>query len=482
MNAATWILAVGLLGTFAFFHHEGGFNQNTRFDLTRAIVEHGTIAIDAYHANTLDKAYREGHYYCDKPPGTSWLAVPGYAAARAVVTQTGKDPDAAETLRWTFYAGRVASVSLAGCALAAVFLRTLAFLCTPGWAVLVTAGLALGTLVFPYSTLFYGHQIAATCLFWSFSVLFEHRRRSERSPAALALAGMTAGAGAVADYPAFLLVALLGAYALTGSSRLRTVSFFAAGTALPILALLAYHDAAFGSPFSTGFAHEVLPHWRSQYGAGFYGMRVPSGEALYQLTLGARRGLLYGSPWLVLALPGLWRLAFVRRWWAEAALVGASLAVLLALNAALHSWEGGWTMGPRYLTPAVPFVAFAAAFAEGRLVRVLAVPLIATSVVFMLAGAAVMPEVPVFVLRPFLDFLLPYFFSGRLSVADPGGAAFNLGEALAGLEGLASLLPLLALWCVAAAGLIAAVRRRGSWPPVDVADRPAAGRIVINPR
>ena len=464
MKAAAWILGVTLLLTFGYFHRDGGFNQNTRFDLTRAIVEHGSIVIDPYHGNTLDKAVRDGHYYCDKPPGVSWLAVPGYAAARAVASRGGSDPGARERLRWTFYAARLFAVSLAGVALVVIFLRTVGPLCSPGWAVFVTVALALGTLVFPYSTVFYGHTLAAAALFWSFSVLLRHRRGPAMSaPVALLCAGVAAGVAGVADYPAFLCAAFLGLYLLGGAAPVASAAWFTVGMALPVGALLAYHDAAFGSPLSTGFAHEALPFWREKYGAGFYGISIPRLDAIVQLTVGGRRGLFYGAPWLLLALPGLWSLIRDRRWVAEAGLVVAILLTLLALNAGLHSWDGGWTMGARYLIPAIPFLAFASAFVPARLRWPLGLVLVPPSILFMLAGTAVMPEVPVFVLRPLPDFLLPYFFAGKLSVADPRGEAFNLGEALGGLEGLRSLVPLLVLWCVAGAGLVATVRR-GTWP------------------
>jgi hypothetical protein len=149
------------------------------------------------------------------------------------------------------------------------------------------------------------------------------------------------------------------------------------------------------------------------------------------------------------------------RWWrAEAILIPAILAVMLAFNASLHSWEGGWTMGARYLIPAVPFLAFAAAFARGRIVAGGAAVLIPVSLLVMLAGAAVKPEVPVLFANPLRDVLLPYFFTGRLSLADPGGEAFNLGERLAGLRGLWSLLPLAAFWAAGAVAIRAALRRR----------------------
>src|SRR2546423_429364 len=78
-------------GTYAWFYQAGGWNQNSRFDLTRAIVERGTVRIDAYEANTGDKSLRAGHFYCDKAPGLSWLCVlpaaltPGSPDIRAYV-------------------------------------------------------------------------------------------------------------------------------------------------------------------------------------------------------------------------------------------------------------------------------------------------------------------------------------------------------------------------------------------------------------
>ena len=62
--------------SFQYFYEGGGWNQNSRFDLLRAIVERHTLQIDAYHQNTGDKAHFGGHYYSDKAPGLVFLAVP----------------------------------------------------------------------------------------------------------------------------------------------------------------------------------------------------------------------------------------------------------------------------------------------------------------------------------------------------------------------------------------------------------------------
>ena len=81
---ALLILAVTFV-SYAYFYEGGGWNQNSRFDLVRAIVEQGTLRIDAYHENTQDKSFYQGHYYSDKAPGLVLLALPAAAIARPVL-------------------------------------------------------------------------------------------------------------------------------------------------------------------------------------------------------------------------------------------------------------------------------------------------------------------------------------------------------------------------------------------------------------
>ena len=45
--------------SYAYFYEGGGWNQNSRFDLVRAIVEQGTLRIDAYDENTERQGLRE---------------------------------------------------------------------------------------------------------------------------------------------------------------------------------------------------------------------------------------------------------------------------------------------------------------------------------------------------------------------------------------------------------------------------------------
>jgi hypothetical protein len=84
------LLGVVTLLSFVYFYEGGGWNQNSRFDLLRAIVERHTLQIDAYHENTQDKAHFQGHYYSDKAPGLVFLAVPIAVAARPMMRVMGE--------------------------------------------------------------------------------------------------------------------------------------------------------------------------------------------------------------------------------------------------------------------------------------------------------------------------------------------------------------------------------------------------------
>src|ERR1700751_4693414 len=87
------LLGLVIFFSFIYFYEGGGWNQNSRFDLLRAIVERHTLQIDAYHENTQDKAHFRGHYYSDKAPGLVFLAVPFALAARPALRMLGVDPE-----------------------------------------------------------------------------------------------------------------------------------------------------------------------------------------------------------------------------------------------------------------------------------------------------------------------------------------------------------------------------------------------------
>jgi hypothetical protein len=70
-------------------------------------------------------------------------------------------------------------------------------------------------------------------------------------------------------------------------------------------------------------------------------------------------GLLVFAPWLLVVFACL--LSFIRRHSAEAALSIERFLINLLFFAKYESWRGGWVVGPRFLLPAIPFLALALA-------------------------------------------------------------------------------------------------------------------------
>jgi len=443
-----------VFGTYAYFYQAGGWNQNSRFDLTRAIVEQGTLSIDAFQENTGDKALRDGHWYTDKAPGLSLLAVPAYAlvhAVRAGAVVAGS------------YLGTVCAVALPS-ALAALQLFALGRLIglSAAWAAALTLAYALGTLALPYSTIFYGHQLSAALGLSAFALVW--RRRAPM------LAGLLLGLAVAVDYTSVVLVIAVMGYAVV-KLRARGVLWLIAGGVPIALALGAYHAAAFGHPLALPYEFVLQEHRRMGW---FMGIAAPDPRVMGALLVGPYRGLFFGSPWLVAGIPGLAVLAR-RGFRAEAITCGGIAFAYLLLNAGLVDWHGGWAMGPRYLVPAIPFLAVGAmglvlAWPAGtparRMLAGVGGAAVAVSFALMLMGTAVRPDVPLTIARPFTQFVIPSFWHGRVArsnhAIDGEGvsgvrAAWNLGH-LVGLDRLPTLLPLAAWMALTGWWLARAVR------------------------
>ena len=493
MRRPEMALFVAAFAAYAYFYQAGGWNQNSRFDLVRATVEHGTASIDAYHTNTGDKARVGDHFYCDKAPGVSWMAAPAYAVARLVARPP--DGDGIAEARFLAVAAHVSTAWAIGVpsAISVVALALLLGALGAGERTRLAAAGAygLGTLAFPYSTLLYGHQVAAAFTLCAFALLVHARHVVGRAgPLLLAGAGALLGGAVVVEYPSALAAVVITAYAATFVRPLHRLGWLAAGAALPCAALALYHAVVFGGPLTLPYQFSTQKN-RSR---GFFmGLGVPNATVLWHVLLSPYRGLFFSSPWLALSLPGAIRMVRLRTGALRPeAITCIAIALLhLWLNASLADWQGGRAMGARYLVPCLPFVAIlAAALAlpgkgtstgATRALRPAAWALAAAgalcSTFLMLAGTAVMPEVPIREPHPFGGYILPRLAKGQLAVstqsidsignspspgpldARPIEHAWNLGQRV-GLDGLASLAPLVAIWIACAAWLAWAVRRR----------------------
>lgn len=452
MRARALLIAAALFISYGYFYQGQGWNQNSHFDLARALVEQRSVSIDRYQRGTGDKAFYQGHYYSDKAPGLSLLAVPAVAAAAPLSRALHLSARGLAGLQLYLAALLTCGLGMA-LAGATLFVLLLNWNMSPAAALAAVVVLGLGTPMWDYATQFWGHALAAACLVFGFAAADGLRRAATPGRRILlaALAGLAAGWAVVTEYPAAIAAVLIGIMALIycrRSSANRKDFFYAAaalcGTAALCLAvILVYQKAAFGSPFRLGY--EYIVNYRDTLQHGELGLTYPHAHALFALLVGKRCGLLLFAPVLVVAPLGfrlLWRAGVSRLSLGVSA--GIALYYLL-FNASYLYWQAGSSFGPRYLSPGLPFACLFVApvweRARPAMKGVLGA-LIAFGVLVGLAGATSYPVISETIRFP-LRTALPALARGELY---PGG--WNLGS-IAGLRGLLSVAPLPAVWAMA---------------------------------
>ncbi len=469
---AAILLGVVTFLSFSYFYEGGGWNQNSRFDLVRAIVERHTLQIDAYHENTQDKAHFKGHYYSDKAPGLAFLAVPFAVAARPALRSVGIDPESPRgeiALSYVVSAGAVAlPAALAGVCL---FFLGLRFGGGSSGAAFAPLVMCLGTPMWAYASLFWAHALVGACLIFGFaSALKVRESENARGDFLWGLAvGLAAGWATVTEYPAAPASAILALLALSqawprGTAvRWRVVAGVGLGAGICVIVLLGYLHAAFGT-FRPSYSYYDPNSFSFMQQQGYLGLTYPHPDRLLKIMFGCSRGLFLASPVLLAATLGLWWLWKEKAHRAAAVTAVAVAAYYFLFNASFYWWKAGLSFGPRYAGASIPLLCVGLPVAWGRATPVWRRVLIGAALCSMFLALMVVSTTSQLSMQdscPIVHSVWPAFWSGHVALnrdsmltvaearsnADYG--AFNLGGLL-GLHGLASLIPLFAIWGIAA--------------------------------
>jgi hypothetical protein len=460
-------LALWLLQAATYFVPGATWNPVTRLALTHAVVDRGTFSIDDFADATGDRARVGDHWYTDKSPMASFVAVPAYALVRSLHRLAGRPPPGFRVSKATpevpavriepngsftqlLYACAVAVGGLPFALLGVLLVRFLARRFTLAAAALGTGVTLLGTPLYPYATTFYGHVLAACALFFAVELLDAAPR-----PSALRHwgAGAALGFSVTTEFLTALPAAVVAGWALFlhrgRAGWLSRALQLAAGAAVPLGVLAAYNTACFGAPWRTGYHYVVLDTFVEGHARGLMGVGLPQPEALWGLWFSPERGLAVVAPVTLLAAVGL--IQAVRRRPGDRALAALGLAflALFVANSGYYMWWGGASAGPRHLVPALPALAVGvASLWDARRWRWLVVLLGVLSVAVMVLFAAVGVEAPehgAVVTR----YLWPAFARGHLAAH---AGASNLGVRL-GFPVAGSLGPLLAWLLLGARGV-----------------------------
>ncbi|HTQ04247.1 MAG TPA: hypothetical protein VMI54_10340 [Polyangiaceae bacterium] len=483
----TWFrlsYAVWLFGIFAFFIPAATWSPASRYALTRAIVERHSLSIDAFASSTGDRALVDDQWYTEKAPLPSLVSTVPYGLLHVLHEMRGVRPayrahargetpavriEVNRPFQQGLFVSSLATSGIAGAAIGLLLFELLRRRTTARAALLGSLFFTLGTPVFSYGTSLYGHTPAAALLLAGLYLLDSRRSAKDPFPTRWQIVGAgfclacAPGCEYLAAVPLLLIVGFfLLRPSLGWSRKFQAALLLALGALVPVAVVGAYHTAAFGAPWHTGYSFITNPQFRDGQKTGFLGITSLHSAAVYGLTFGVNRGLFFLAPITLIGFIGLVR-RVIRQpdWVARVGLL--SFVALFLVNCSYFVWWGGAAAGPRHLVPAVPFLALG-------LVEVLRTRNVAlralvnaagvVSVVSLLSLTLVGIEAPEFG-NVLTDFVWPNIAAGRISILS---GASNLGYLL-GFGSRVST-ALLVLWSVfGAAYALSLLRRAQRLPP-----------------
>jgi len=336
---AVALFAITLILCSWFLDQAQNDNTVSRGATVAAIVEQGTVHIDAFAHLTGDKAEVDGHFLSEKAPLPAAIVVPFHAALHrpGLIGPSPTDHINVDLLR------------LGGFLCGSLPFALIVLLCwqrvqreqlqTPVAALVLVS--FFGSFLFIYSGSFYGHLPAAFFLLAALVAL-------ERDRALLA--GAMAGCAVLCDYPTAIFVLcwtadlVLTAWKDPTERRWQAPMRFLVG-GLPFgIALLIWNTALFNDPFSVGYDHVV--GYRPEGGSILEKFKP---EALWGLTGSSYRGLLFHMPVLIVALMIWLRSRPTLRTILDLRMTIPTLLTFYFV-CSIGMWWGGWAFGPRHLT------------------------------------------------------------------------------------------------------------------------------------
>jgi hypothetical protein len=410
------------------------------------MIEDGTIAIDGpidRFGDILDKAENNGNFYCDKAPGTSFILMPILWLHHQIFGAPGLSE-----------AVRIGRFWMAGVPTLLLFFMLLylleSHLIDRKLRLLLLIGYGLGTLATTYGNLLYGHQLSAALIFGCFMLI----RKTSKETAfwQAALLGFLASCAIIVEYQNVLFLLPLGIWYLIRTRKQLLLTGITLLAMAPMGLMVAdYHQAAFGSPFMTGYSF-VASDFADIHKQGILGIALPSIDKLNLNLLSARKGLFFFSPFLIFALISYIKLicgALKSRHFTE-----KQVEILLSLLMfSLYTFfvcsmvypDGGWTVSQRHLTPIVPWLILPVGLAiqQHPFLRPVCLGMIGVSILLTTISSIVWPHFQEEITNPFFQLAWPLFWSGWVPPSSFGLLGISSQTAVFGMGCILLILAIL---------------------------------------
>jgi hypothetical protein len=403
-----WLVFLFFLALYLLSVGDGVYSTDgeTMLRTTSSIVDRHDLAVPC--SRRLPNAVRglDGRCYSRYGLGQPLIAIPLYLVAKGINTILPGTDYAA--LVFLFVPRLNQIVTAVSCVLLFSFASRLYRSARLGIGLALAYG--LGTMAWPYAKFYFSDPLSACCLLASVYFLFVYKEQGQLRQ--LILAGGLLGYALLTKLSSVVVLPLLLAYSLPTASALRSLgsvvsratparwrlsinpsaedsqlggyritswrhllAFLAPAAFLLIVACL-YNYYAFGQPFTGGYHEEG---WSTPLYVGLYGLLMSSGKSLLLFV-----PVTVAAP---LALVAFYKTGRKE----EAVLFTAIFGAYLLLHAGWWSWYGGWSWGPRFLVPTLPFLILPlGALWPGRIARrVCLLALTVVSVFVQFLGVAI---------------------------------------------------------------------------------------------
>ena len=284
--------------------------------VSQSIVHHGTLAV----APQFGVAGRGGHYFAKYGIGLSLLAVPFVAFGDLVSVVAGR-----QARLETFFAASLVPLIM-GFLAASLFRTTRRLGAGFRWAAVIAVGSAFGTYALPYGKDFFAEPLTALAIVLSIEFLIKGRCE---------LAGV-ALAAAVATRPESVVLVVILPIIVWAFRGFRGAFVYGAVAAIGAVVDAIYNQYRFGSVLKAGYGSE--------------GFSTPFFHGAAGLLFSPQKSILLFAPIVILVVLGSFRLWTTGNRFVVV-LTLTNLLVFFVLSATWHSWQGGWSWGPRLLLP-----------------------------------------------------------------------------------------------------------------------------------
>jgi 4-amino-4-deoxy-L-arabinose transferase-like glycosyltransferase len=361
-----------------------GYNENSSFDLTRAIVDEGRLEIDSYYNNTRDRSVYNSHYYSNKAIGAPLQAVPIYASWKYVYYNLfpqsfieSNKPSLdfttfmeSNNMKFIHYnnpgifikISMILVTSLTSSLFSALTVLLIYkiseyFTNNKKHRFLLVTIYGFGTLAFPYATVFFSISTITFFSFFAFHFIFKSKNEKIKNKY-IFLTGLLSGIAIITEHMSLLLILFLLIYILTIVQRKKLIILFLMGNFLALLPLFAYNFYIFSSPFDSVYKYydpitvRNYDIWIASKNTFGFNLSFEPFRIL-RLLIFPFVGLFFYYPILILSLFGLFWMN--KKYKIEKFFIIFLFFSLVILVSMFFYWWGG-AIGPRFLLIAIPFL------------------------------------------------------------------------------------------------------------------------------